>query len=96
MTRSVLCIHETPQRGSALTSKLQLQDVPRPALLPTGPLPSRARIDYRRWCEIEFSVYCRNIGLVDANALLANVANRQHVGFSAGTDRRDLDVVMDD
>jgi hypothetical protein len=68
MTRFALRIHETPQRDSPLTSKLQLQDVPRPVLLPMGPLPSRARIDYHRWCEVELNVYCRNVGLVDTNA----------------------------
>jgi hypothetical protein len=51
---------------------LLITDVPPPpptSELPSLELPSQCRVDYRRLCEVEHNVCCRNIGLVRSESL---------------------------
>lgn len=36
---------------------------------PSSVIPSQARIDYRRLCEVEHNVRCKDVGLVDIDSM---------------------------
>ena len=37
---------------------------------PSAALPLQARIDYRRLCEVEHNIRCKDVGLVDIDSMI--------------------------
>lgn len=49
--------------------KTDVPPIPPYSQLPSKMLPSQSRVDYRRLCEVEYNVCCRNIGLISRDCL---------------------------
>ena len=76
MTQPPLYIQSVPKKEGFATRKPANLDLLDPSAIPTGPLPPRSRVDYRRFCEVEFNVRCQNVGLVDLSSLQAAMAGK--------------------
>ena len=61
---------------------------------PSMALPPQVRIDYRRLCEIEHTVCCRNIGLVDVDSMSHLLAHLEPCRANKKADEEQL--VTDD
>ena len=68
MIRQPIRVRSEPLRHAVMTDKLMQLDVPPSSALPSRDLPPQSRIDYRRMCEVQHSVRCKNVGLVDAES----------------------------
>lgn len=70
--------------------------IPPPNMIfPSKDLPCQSRVDYRRLCEVEHSIRCRNIGLVDGESLgfLQGFAARLGLRHGDGDNVEDVDVM---
>ncbi len=63
---------------------------------PSSVIPSQARIDYRRLCEVEHNVRCQDVGLVDIDSMTDLLTHlepcRVHKGIEGGDITADTDV----
>ncbi|KAL4861234.1 hypothetical protein BDV12DRAFT_204224 [Aspergillus spectabilis] len=68
------------------TLKTDIPPVPPYSALPGMELPPESRVDYRRLCEVEYNVCCRNIGLVyhESSKVLSDYA--ASVGLAGNSD----------
>ena len=63
---------------------------------PSNVIPSQARVDYRRLCEIEHNVRCKDVGLVDVDSMTHLLAHLEPCRVdrgtpNSGTDDRDTE-----
>lgn len=62
---------QPPWEWTGLNNRKKTDVLPIPPFskLPSETLPSQSRVDYRRLCEVEHNVCCRNIGLISKDCL---------------------------
>jgi len=51
---------------------------------PSNVIPRQARIDYRRLCEIEHNVHCKDVGLVDIDSMTHLLAHLEPCRINHG------------
>ncbi|KAK2804116.1 hypothetical protein FQN50_006744 [Emmonsiellopsis sp. PD_5] len=86
MTEPPLRIHtQRLIRPASLQMRLNEPSI-EPWELPSAHLPCESRIDYRRWCEVEHNIRCRNVGMLDHESL----QRLSHPDLWLSRDRREL------